>query len=326
MKVFISWSGARSKELAFALREWLPLVLQYVEPWVSEKDISAGDRWAQAIAGELETSNFGIICITPENLNSQWILFEAGALSKSMLDAKVIPLLFGLELSDLGGPLSQFQAQKADEGGMMEVVKSINKVSDKKASDAIIAQLVPTLWPMLSDKMAAIPDKANNEKHIRTHHEILEELVTGVRSLNARMRDFDPESRDSRYPDRRYREFHPAMMDELLLSLDVGEDRGMSLVMLAGIIREQLPWMAELMVESYRELRTATPDEAKKIAFRLHRAARSAVHGPLGEKLTRTKAGHMLAMELPHFIDRAVMPLLEPTPSEAPSAAENPRE
>ena len=91
MKVFISWSGARSKSLALALKDWLPLTLNYVKPWVSDKDIGAGDRWAQSIAGELEAANCGIICITPENLQSEWVLFETGALSKSMLDAKVIP-------------------------------------------------------------------------------------------------------------------------------------------------------------------------------------------------------------------------------------------
>ncbi len=62
-----------------------------------------------------------------ENVSSPWILFEAGALSKSMLDSKVIPLLFGLEQSDLSGPLSQFQAQKFEETGLMEIVKAINK-------------------------------------------------------------------------------------------------------------------------------------------------------------------------------------------------------
>jgi hypothetical protein len=134
MKIFISWSGSRSKALASALRGWLPLTLNYVEPWVSDKDIAAGDRWAQSIAGELEKSNFGIICITPENLQSEWILFEAGALSKSMLEAKVIPLLFGLELSDLSGPLSQFQAQKVEQTGIVEVVRAINKVAENAVS------------------------------------------------------------------------------------------------------------------------------------------------------------------------------------------------
>lgn len=227
MKVFISWSGTRSKALAIALRQWLPLVLQYVDPWVSDKDISAGDRWAQNIAVELESSNFGIICITPENLSSEWVLFEAGALSKSMLDAKVIPLLFGLELSDLSGPLSQFQAQKVEETGLMEVVKAINNVADNKASNDIVAQLVPTLWPKLQAALENIPNKEPSGRHMRPQHEILEELVTGVRGLNSRMRDFEPEmmARDLRNFKRRSRSLHPMLLDEIIHFTSDHEDR-----------------------------------------------------------------------------------------------------
>jgi hypothetical protein len=248
MKIFISWSGARSRELAVALRDWLRLVLQYAEPWVSEKDISAGDRWAQTIAGALESSNFGIICITPENLNSQWILFEAGALSKSMLDAKVIPLLLGLELSDLGGPLAQFQAQKADESGLMEVVKAINKVSGNKAADGIIAELVPALWPKLADSIAAIPNKVPTEKHLRPQHEILEDLVTSVRGLSSQMRELDPydETRERAF-ERKLRGLHPGMIGELLHAGSEGPDaRGVSLLMISGMVRDSMPWPAEV--------------------------------------------------------------------------------
>ena len=67
MKVFISWSGERSHVLADALHEWMPLVLHYVEPWLSQADIEAGQRWAEQVAKELETSNSGIICVTREN-------------------------------------------------------------------------------------------------------------------------------------------------------------------------------------------------------------------------------------------------------------------
>lgn len=314
MKVFISWSGSRSKELALALREWLPLVLQYVEPWVSDKDISAGDRWAQTIAGELEASNFGIICVTPENKNSEWILFESGALSKSMLDGKVIPLLYGLDLSDLGGPLSQFQAQKADENGLMEIVKAINKVSDKKTSDHIILQLVPALWSKLYEKLEAIPAKPPGDKHVRPQHEILEELVAGIRGLNSWARDLDPESpsRESRNFERRYRDMHPAMLEEMFHMLDMREDKGISLLFLAGLIREQMPWLAEVIIESYRELRTANSVEAMKIAHRLNRITKYTLRGPFGESfLMRSKSMHKLAMELPHLIDRAIQPVLE---------------
>lgn len=273
MKVFISWSGQRSKDLANALRNWLPMVLQYVEPWVSDKDISAGERWAQAIAGELDASNFGIICITPENIHSEWILFEAGALSKSMQDGKVIPLLFGLELSDLSGPLSQFQAQKMEESGMKEVVKSINKISATKTSETIVDQLLPALWPTLQDSIAAIPNTAPSEKHMRPNHEILEELVVGIRGINSSIRELEPETKDSNYDLRRRRKMHmhPRFINELgFLS---GQDGGgpMPLLMLAGMYRDELPWMSEVLTEAYREIRDGSVETAERTILRLRR-------------------------------------------------------
>ncbi len=193
MKVFISWSGKRSKALAQALREWLPLVFQHIEPWVSENDIAAGDRWAQTVGAELEASNFGIICITPENLASPWVLFEVGALSKSMQDAKVIPLLFDLEFSDITDPLSQFQAKKVDQNGITEMIQAINNASENKASTDIMKQLVPALWPKLESLLEGIPGPEESEEHRRSQSEVLEELVTGVSGLDSRMRDLDME-------------------------------------------------------------------------------------------------------------------------------------
>ncbi len=309
MKVFISWSGKRSKALAVALKEWLPLILQYAKPWVSEKDITAGERWAQAIAGELESSNFGILCITPENLRSEWILFEAGALSKSMLDAKVIPLLFGLELSDLSGPLSQFQALKVDQQGLMAVVKAINAIAEHKATEATIDELVPALWSLLQQKLDAIPGKEPLDKQARPQTDILEDLVSQVRGLGMRMREFDPEiiDRDSKYWPFKYREIDPRFLDEMMHMTMGFRDGATSLLLLAGFVRDRMPWLAEVLVESYRELKLADPAEAKEIGHRLMRVVKSTTRGPLGERMMgRSKSGHMFLMELPHIIEQAI--------------------
>ena len=83
MDLFISWSGARSGAAAEALRDWLPKVVNEIKPWLSSADIDKGARWSSDIAVRLQSARAGIICLTPGNLRSEWILFEAGALSRS---------------------------------------------------------------------------------------------------------------------------------------------------------------------------------------------------------------------------------------------------
>ena len=91
MKVFIGWSGAVSRQVAELLRDWLPKVIQVLEPWMSEQDIGKGARWSAEVAHNLQEARVGILCITPENLQSTWIHFEAGALSKVVGESLVCP-------------------------------------------------------------------------------------------------------------------------------------------------------------------------------------------------------------------------------------------
>lgn len=155
MKVFISWSGEQSHVLAKALHEWLPLVLHYTDPWLSQSDINAGERWGVKIAKELEATNFGIICVTKENINSPWILFEAGALAKSMEEGKVIPLLLDIDFKEITGPLAQFQAKKTEKTGISDVIFAINKNSSTAVPDARLHQLFESLWSSLESKILA---------------------------------------------------------------------------------------------------------------------------------------------------------------------------
>jgi hypothetical protein len=89
--VFISWSGLRSGAVAEALRNWLPKVINALKPWLSTTDIDKGARWSTDVAVRLEVAKAGIICLTPSNLHSDWILFEAGALSKTLQNTFVSP-------------------------------------------------------------------------------------------------------------------------------------------------------------------------------------------------------------------------------------------
>jgi hypothetical protein len=108
MKVFISWSGVRSKAVAQTLHDWLPQVMNAVEPWMSSEDMRKGSLWRLTLAEELESTHVGVICLTPENLRAPWLLFEAGALSKLYRekDAHVCTYLIGMRFADvIEGPL-----------------------------------------------------------------------------------------------------------------------------------------------------------------------------------------------------------------------------
>src|SRR5215470_277883 len=102
MRVFISWSGSRSRALAEVMRGWFPSVLQAVRPYFSPDDVAKGSRWSSEIAKEQEASRVGVLVITPENQEAPWLLFEAGALAKNLERSKVCPVLFGkLEPADV---------------------------------------------------------------------------------------------------------------------------------------------------------------------------------------------------------------------------------
>ena len=113
--VFISWSGEWSKAAAAALHNWLPMVVQSAKPWMSDEDIEKGSRSLVEIGKALEGVKVGIICLTPENLNRPWIVFEAGALSKTLDDkTRVCTYLLGdLRPEHVRAPLGMFQATRA---------------------------------------------------------------------------------------------------------------------------------------------------------------------------------------------------------------------
>src|SRR4051812_22693174 len=113
MKIFISWSGEQSRSIARALRTFLEDVNQRLDPWMSQTDIMAGSRWGIELAKQLDETHFGIICVTREALDSPWLLFEAGAISKSIERGRVCPYLIDLNPNELQGPLSQFQCKGA---------------------------------------------------------------------------------------------------------------------------------------------------------------------------------------------------------------------
>lgn len=192
MKVFLSWSGTKSRAAAEAVREWLPFVINAVDPWMSAEDIGAGARWSAAIQSELEHTKFGVLFVTAENTSAPWLLFEAGALAKTLNDTFVCPYLLGLRPAALpNGPLSQFQAKEYTETGTWQLVQTINRALDE---DAIPEDRLTTAfqkwWPDLKGKLSQLPeDRGGAAPTERGIEDMVEELLSIARRLDSRDRD-----------------------------------------------------------------------------------------------------------------------------------------
>ena len=174
-----------SLRVAETLRDWLPSVLQAVEPYVSSEDIDKGARWSVDVSRELETSNYGVLCVTEDNLAAPWLNFEAGALAKSFEKGRVTPFLFGIQRSEVTGPLLQFQSTIYERNDVLRLLRSINSSSDTPLTAARLERAFEIWWPRLQDAMQSLEKDsrwAKAENTGRSIDEKLNELLDLARS------------------------------------------------------------------------------------------------------------------------------------------------
>lgn len=189
MLVFLSWSGPKSKIIAETLKQWLVQVIQAVDPWMSS-DIAKGSRWNSEVAAKLEDSKFAIICLTRENLDARWILFEAGAVSK-LNDSSVCTFLLDITPAEVEQPLSQFQHTTIEKSDFRKLVHTINDAVLRAGERSLPAQtldgIFETFWPQLQEALVDISEMQYAEERTpRTDRAILEEIVEILRNQERR--------------------------------------------------------------------------------------------------------------------------------------------
>jgi hypothetical protein len=150
---------------------------------MSAEDNEAGTLWDEVLTTELNASNFGILCLTPENLKSRWMHFEAGAISKTVTDykARVVPLLHDLTPTDVRPPLSRFMSKPLNKEGIYDTLKSINRLLDQRLEDIDLRELFESVWArQLEEQIATIP--AGEQVEPRGEEDILTEILELVRA------------------------------------------------------------------------------------------------------------------------------------------------
>lgn len=155
MVVFVSWSAPISHKIAQALCEWLPELNPSWETYISD-EIEAGSFWFEELTDSLKKAHAAILCMTRENLQSPWLLFEAGALCIGS-DVPVIPVLFRLESSDLEkNPLHYFQSVDFSKSGIWNLTRKLNRICGDELSTEDMRKKFENTYPKLKEKISAI--------------------------------------------------------------------------------------------------------------------------------------------------------------------------
>ena len=184
--VFFAWSGELSCKLAEAISNWLPKALQAVKPFFTPDDLEKGAKWDSEISKELDASQIGLLFLSRDNVEKPWILFEAGALSTKMGNAKVCPILFGFEPAELKGPLATFQLTRFTKDDFKKLISTINNsCGDMKLELKSFEEIFEEWWPKLDEKIKGIISSHKDEpkKEPRTERDILIEILELTRML-----------------------------------------------------------------------------------------------------------------------------------------------
>lgn len=202
MNVFITWSGQRSGAVAQILHDWLPDVIQRVEPFMSSEDTAKGSNWGHEITKNLRTCPVGIICLTPENLTAPWLLFEAGAISNNVEilltqkgqeigQPKACTYLYDLQTTDVQKPLEMFQAtiamERADNRKMLDTINE--SLGKDKLDNQKLDKAFEKYCPDLEKSLLAIPKPKTEATVRRSPDEMFREILTEVRSLSKNVGD-----------------------------------------------------------------------------------------------------------------------------------------
>jgi hypothetical protein len=126
----------------------------------------------------LEKADIGIICLTSENLGAPWILFESGALSKSIDRARVCTYLFDVTSTDVQFPLAMFQNTIANKNQTRDLLSTINNaLREKRLSETALTEAFDVWWGKLEAQFDEIRKTPSEKVPKRPQEEILEEIL-----------------------------------------------------------------------------------------------------------------------------------------------------
>lgn len=275
--------------------------------------IDFGDEWYKRLMIKLQSASDVVCLFTERSLDRPWILYEAGV-AKGKLDTPVHGIALGVQLSRVSaGPFYQFQNLDDSEESLSKLVLQLARRVPALEPDNDVVRAQVRVFKASSDKILETLS-TNKPKQDTTEADpvakLFEEVKVMFRDLPGRVAERMGDGGEGTRK-RRTRRFHPMMFDEILHMCGESNDP-IGLLMAASLIRDDLPWLYEMCLDSYRAIRAGDLETVEREASRLRKTFEMAVHGPFGEMFDpRSKEEHMMMMELPRMVEHALRRYVE---------------
>jgi hypothetical protein len=315
--VFIS-HDSRDAELAEAFSKLLKSVSAGMIKTFRSSDkkgtdgIDFGEEWYKRLMTQLQSTSDVVCLFTERSLDRPWILFEAGV-AKGKLSTPVIGVALGVSLNRVtAGPFYQFQNMDDSEGDLAKLINQLARRIPNLELDNDVVKTQVTAFKeaeaSLLKKLAlggpkAVPKEDSEESAVAKLSEEMKSLPSRVAE---RLADAGAPFRR-----RRIRRFSPMMIDEFShMAGEPGDPIG--ILMVASLIRDDLPWLYELAMEAYRAAKDGDRESMENEMKRIRRFSEYAMRGPFTEELGfDSPEGHMIAMEFPRMLERVLMRAIE---------------
>lgn len=159
LNIFISWSGITGKQIAEKLKYLMVNVMQFAdgEVFLAPADISKGKAWRDELRTRLLESNSGIFILTPDTKPSEWMAFEAGAVSTKAGQKCLIPLLFGTSEGTIPKYLTEYQFANFHKEDYKDVFSSLGM------TDKLSQERIDCFWELFEPHCSRVVEDASKK-------------------------------------------------------------------------------------------------------------------------------------------------------------------
>jgi hypothetical protein len=265
--------------------------------------IDFGDEWYKRLMSKLQSTSDVVCLFTERSLDRPWILYEAGV-AKGKLNTLVLGVALGVPLTRVStGPFYQFQNCDDSPGDLTKLVKQLARpIPHLELDNDVVESQVAALKATEAEILKSLASREGKKGKDAAEENPVAKLVEEMKALPSRVAEHLAETGES-YKRRRMRRVDPMMIAHMM---DIAAEHNdpFGILMAASAIRDEVPWLYELIMEVYRTVQSGDATVVEHELKKLHQSSEYWEHSPFMEELgIGGRDARMYTREIPRMLE-----------------------